>query len=94
MKINLDFLKPRLLNILLTIVVFSLPLLRERVMLPEGGYEIAYYRPIFLLTSYLQMQDWYPFFLMIGFLLVVYFVASLVVTVTTSLWRRVNKSKG
>jgi hypothetical protein len=94
MKINLDFLKPRLLNTLMAIVIFSLPLLRERVMLPEGGYEVAHYRPIFLLTSYLQMQEWYPFFLLIGFFLAIYFAASLMVTVVSSLWRKARKLKG
>ncbi|KKQ92622.1 MAG: hypothetical protein UT17_C0001G0001 [Candidatus Woesebacteria bacterium GW2011_GWB1_39_10] len=64
---SLKFLKPRIGNVLLTLVVISLPLLREQVQLPTGGYEIARYRPVFLLTSYLQMQDWYPFLLMIGF---------------------------
>jgi len=93
MKIKLDFLKPRLLNVLLTIVVFSLPLLRERAVLPEGGYEVVYYRPIFLLTSYLQMQDWYPFFLMIGFFLVIYFAASLVMVFLTPVWKKIKRSK-
>jgi len=92
-KISLDFLKPRLLNTLLALIIFSLPFLRERVMLPEGGYEVAHYRPIFLLASYLQMQDWYPFFLMIGFFLVIYFAASLVVSILTSVWKKINRSK-
>lgn len=92
-KISLDFLKPRLLNTLLALIIFSLPFLRERVMLPEGGYEVAHYRPIFLLTSYLQMQDWYPFFLMVGFFLVIYFAASLVVAILTPVWKKINKSK-
>jgi len=62
-------------------------------MLPEGGYEVAHYRPIFLLASYLQMQDWYPFFLMIGFFLVIYFAASLVVSILTFVWKKINRSK-
>ena len=92
-KISLDFLKPRLLNTLSALIIFSLPFLRERVMLPEGGYEVAHYRPIFLLASYLQMQDWYPFFLMIGFFLVIYFAASLVVSILTFVWKKINRSK-
>ena len=93
MKISLDFLKTRLLNTLLALVIFSLPFFRERVRLLEGGYEVAYHRPIFLLSIYLQMQDWYPFFLMIGFLLVIYFAASLVVSILTSVWKKINRSK-
>jgi len=88
MRISLDFLKPRLLNTILAIVVFSLPFLRERVMLPEGGYEVAHYRPIFLLASYLQMQDWYPFLLMVGFLLIIYLAVSIVTAVVIVLIKR------
>ncbi|NMB56560.1 hypothetical protein GYA19_01310 [Candidatus Beckwithbacteria bacterium] len=76
MKIKLDFLRPRLFNVLLTMTVFPLPFIQERARYPEGGYEVAHYRPIFLLATYLQMQDWYPFFLMVGLLLVIYFVVS------------------
>ncbi len=93
MKIGLNFLKPRLLNTVLALVVFSLPLLRERARLPEGGYEVVHYRPIFLLTSYLQMQDWYPFCLMVGLLLFIYFVASLTVAILTPVWKKIKKSK-
>jgi len=93
MKINLNFLKPRFLNILLTLIVFSLPLIRERARFPEGGYEVVHYRPIFLLASYLQMQDWYPFFLMVGLLLFIYFVTSLIVAILTPVWKKINKSK-
>ncbi|HLE48841.1 MAG TPA: hypothetical protein VI819_02300, partial [Patescibacteria group bacterium] len=73
-------------------VIFSLPFLRERAVLPEGGYEVAYYRPIFLLVSYLQMQEWYAFMLTVGFSLVVYFAASLVVAVLTPVWKKISKS--
>src|SRR3989339_585044 len=85
---SLKFLKPRIGNVLLTLVVISLPLLREQVQLPTGGYEIARYRPVFLLTSYLQMQDWYPFLLMIGFTLAVYVGASIVVAITSKLLKK------
>ena len=84
----LKFLKPRTVNVLLTLLIISLPLLREQVQLPTGGYEIATYRPIFLLTSYLQMQDWYPFLLMIGFTLAVYVGVSIVVAITSKLLKK------
>jgi len=92
-KINLNFLRPRLLNIVLALAAFSLPLIRERARFPEGGYEVVHYRPIFLLASYLQMQDWYPFFLMVGLLLFIYFVVSLTVAILTPVWKKINKSK-
>ena len=84
----LKFLKPKTVNVLLTLLIISLPLLREQVQLPTGGYEIARYRPIFLLTSYLQMQDWYPFLLMIGFTLAVYVGVSIVVAITSKLLKK------
>jgi len=87
-KINLNFLRPRLLNVLLTLIIFSLPVLQEKARLPEGGYEVVHYRPIFLLTSYLQMQDWYPFFLMMGLLLFFYFALSFLVFVFSFFWKK------
>ena len=87
---SLSFLKPRLTNVLLTLVIFSLPLLRERAVFPEGGYEIVYYRPIFLLTAYLQMQDFQPLFLMVGLLLVIYLAVSVVVAIVS----KMSKKKG
>lgn len=76
MKFNLKFLYPRLSNVVITLLVISLPLIKERVQLPTGEYEVVMYRPIFLLASYLQMNDYYPFFLMVCFSLVVYVVVS------------------
>jgi len=87
---SLSFLKPRLANVLLTLIIFSLPLLRERAVFPEGGYEIVYYRPIFLLTAYLQMQDFQPLFLMVGLLLVIYLAVSVVVAIVS----KMSKKKG
>ena len=92
MKINLNFLKPRLLNVLLTLVIFSLPVLQEKARLPEGGYEVAHYRPIFLLASYLQMQDWYPFFLVLGLLLFFYVFISFLILIFSFFWKKVARS--
>ena len=89
----LKFLKPKTVNVLLTLLIISLPLLREQVQLPTGGYEIARYRPIFLLTSYLQMQDWQPFLLMIGFSLVVYLAVSGVVSIASTLLKKKKSIK-
>lgn len=78
---NLGFLKPNVLNVLTTHIVLSLPLLRERAAYPEGGFEIVTYKPIFLLVSYLHMNDWYPFFLMIGFTLFIYVATSALLSI-------------
>ncbi len=93
MKINLKFLSPRLLNVLITLAVFSLPLIRERSRLPDGTItEVVFYRPIYLLASYLQMNDFYPFFLMVGFFLVIYVAVSVIVAVVLWIWGSFNKN--
>ena len=80
--------KPRWINVLLTLIIYSMPLLRERVVLPTGGYEVVFYRPIFLLASYLQMSDYYPFFLMNGLLLFIYFAVSVVISISAKLFKK------
>ncbi|KKR73060.1 MAG: hypothetical protein UU16_C0032G0012, partial [Candidatus Woesebacteria bacterium GW2011_GWA2_40_7] len=42
---------------------------------------------------YLQMQDWYPFLLMIGFTLAVYVGASIVVAITSKLLKKRSSVK-
>ena len=90
-NMTLDFLKPRPVNTIITLVIASLPLLRERVVLPSGGYEIARYRPIFLLADYLQMQDLYPFLLMLGFCALIYVVVSGVIAIGFAVFRSKKK---
>ncbi len=84
MRISFKFLKPRLTSIIPTIIIFSLPILKERVRLPEGGYEIFRFRPIALIASYFQEQEWYPFFLMVGLFLFIYLAISLVIAIIKS----------
>lgn len=89
MRVNFTFLKPRLLNTLLTIIVFSLPIMSERATLPDGTFaEVVYYRPIYLLTLYLQMQEWQAALLMTGFLLVIYLVVSILIAVSLKLIKK------
>ena len=87
----LSFLKPRPVNVIVSLIIVSLPILREHAVLPTGGYEVVYYRPVFLLTSYLQMQDWYPFLLMVGFNLFIYVVVSGVVAIGFLIFRPKKK---
>jgi len=92
MRNMLKILTPRLVNVLITLVVISLPLLGERARLPDGTItETVFYRPIFLLTTYLQMQDWQPFLLMVGFVLVVYMVVSAILAVFSRVIRQKRK---
>lgn len=88
---SFKFLKPRLANVLLTLIVLSLPILRERAWLPTGGYVVAAYRPILMLVSYLQIKAYYQFFLTVSFSLVVYAVVSVVVTVVSKLLKKKGK---
>jgi len=87
---KISFLKPRIYNVLATIAVLSLPLIRERARYPEGGFEIVTYRPIFLLTSFLQMNDLKPFLLMLGFSLFVYIVVSTILSLIIKLMKKKN----
>lgn len=80
---NFRFLKPRLINTVLTIITLSLPLLKERVQLLSDGYEVERYIPFHLLFTYLQMRDYFPFIQMIGFSLLVYLAVSVIVSILT-----------
>ena len=72
------FLKPQLLNILLTIFVLCLPLLREQY---NNGQYVTYYRPIAVIIDYFQhFQQPHLLLIMAIFILAVYFVASLIIT--------------
>ena len=82
-----NFLKPRWINTLLTLVILALPILRERVQLEEGGFEIVRYSPIVLLALYVWLKDWYPFLLMLGFSLFVYVVVSATITLLNKLFK-------
>lgn len=74
---SLDFLKPRLINILLTLFVLCLPILREQY---NYGEYVTYYRPIVVMIDYFQRpQQPHLLLIMALFILVVYVVASLVI---------------
>jgi len=75
------FLKPQLPNVLLTIVILCLPILREQY---NNGQYVTYYRPIVVMVDYLK-EPKQPEILLIMFLflLLVYFVASLAVFVVS-----------
>lgn len=80
-----NFLKPRWINALLTLIILALPILRERVQLEEGGFVVVRYSPIVLVGSYAWLKDWYPFLLMLGFSLFIYVVVSATITLLNKL---------
>ena len=74
---GLYFLKPQLPNVLLTIVVLCLPILREQYF---TGEHVTWYRPITLIVDYFQKpQQPHLLLIMVLFILFIYFVVSLAV---------------
>jgi len=91
---NLHFLKPRLGNILLTVVILCLPLLREQY---NNGQYVAWHRPIELMIQYLQNpynQSYFQLFMAMSlFALIVYVLASAAIIGITALARK-GRTKG
>ena len=78
--------KFRILNIFLTVFILCLPILREQY---NNGQYVTWYRPLILFISYLQRPaQIQPFFVMMGLVLVVYFIVSVVVAVISKLIER------
>lgn len=74
---SLNFLKPQLLNVLLTVLVLCLPMLREQY---NNGEYVTYYRPIVVMIDYFQKpQQPHLLLVMAIFILAVYLVVSLVI---------------
>lgn len=74
---NLHFLKPRLLNVLLTFLVLCLPLLREQY---NYGEYVTWHRPIVVIINYFQEpQQPHLLLVMAIFIFAVYFVVSLAI---------------
>lgn len=93
MKLNKKFyfLKPQLLNILLTFLVLCLPILREQY---NNGQYVTYYRPITVIIDYFKhFQQPHLLLVMAIFILIVYFVVSLVVLGGLKLLQLIIKKK-
>jgi len=86
-----NFLKLRWTNTLLTLIILTLPILREKVQLEEGGFVVVRYSPIVLVGSYAWLKDWYPFLLMLGFSLFVYIVTSAAIMLFKKLFEFLRK---
>ncbi|OGC56559.1 hypothetical protein A2425_00240 [candidate division WWE3 bacterium RIFOXYC1_FULL_42_17] len=77
MRVNFSFLKPKLLNVLITVIILCLPLFREQY---NGGQYVTWYKPIDLLIGSLrEINTIGLFFLMLAFSLIIYFIVSLVI---------------
>lgn len=77
---NLKFLKPRLVNVILTLAVLVLPIFQERVPLSlTGPYVIERYSPISMLIGYISLGYTYPLLQMLGFSLFAYIAVSMVI---------------
>lgn len=77
---KLKFLRPQAVNLLTTFIVLFFPLIREQAPSEAGGIFVSHYSPLYLLSTYLQMKEYYPFFLMLGYSFVVYIGVSIVIT--------------
>ena len=89
---NNNFLKPQLRNVLLTILILCLPILREQY---NNGQYITYYRPIVVIIDYFQhFQQPHLLLVMTIFILTVYFVASLAIAGVSKFVFPLFKSRG
>lgn len=90
MKINLKFLKPRFINLLLTLLVLCLPLLREQY---RGGQYVTWHRPIELIIQYLQNPQNESYFQIFAGTIVFSFVVYILISAVTA-WMGNGKIKG
>ncbi len=89
---SFNFLKPRLLSILLTFFVLCLPLFREQY---NNGEYVAWYRPIVVIINYFQEpQQPHLLLIMATFILVVYFIVSLAIACVYKIILPVFKTLG
>jgi len=82
MKISksFTFIKPRFLNILLTVIILCLPILREQYITSSGNILVAWHKPIVVMIDYFKApQQPHLLLIMIIFILVIYFLASLLI---------------
>ena len=88
-SMSLDFLKPKILNVILTLIILALPLFSENVPLSDDGpYVVERYSPLFLLIGYIILLDFYALFLMICFSLLIYISVCAIIKVFSTSWRR------
>jgi len=86
-----SFLRPQLLNILLTVIVLFLPILREQY---NNGQYVTYHKPISAIIDYFQhFQQPHLLLVMAIFILIVYFVMSLVALGGSKLLQQIIKKK-
>ena len=89
MRFNLNFLKPKIINVLITIIILYLPLFREQY---NGGQYVAWYKPIEILFNSLRERGTFGlFFLMLGFSLIIYFFVSLAIFKANQQVKKVRK---
>jgi len=73
------FFKPRLVNILLTLFVLCLPLLREQY---NNGQYVTWHRPIVVFADYLRgPRNYQPLIMMFVLTLVIYLAVSVILAI-------------
>jgi len=82
----LRFLRPRLLNVLLTIFVLCIPLLREQY---NDGQFVTWYRPIdIIVSSFTQRGNFQLFLPMLLLTIIVYIFISILILVASKIVKR------
>jgi hypothetical protein len=90
---NFKFLKPQWSNLLLSLIVMCSPFIRESAPSAGGGVSVVFYKPIYLLAAYIQMNEHYALFLMVCFTLFVYTASSVLVEITKFAGEKVFKKR-
>jgi hypothetical protein len=81
MIIKTDIFRPRILNIILTISVLCLPILREQYTEKSGNILVARYRPIMVIINNLRVPGKnQPYLLIVVFILVIYVIVSIILS--------------
>ena len=89
---RIAFLKPGWINLLLTLLVMCLPVLREQY---NNGQYVTYYRPIAVIIDYFQdFRQPHLLLVMAIFILTVYFVVSLAIVGVSKFVFPLLKSQG
>lgn len=80
-----------LLSAGVVVFILSLPIFRERALLPSGDIVVQQYAPVHMLYVYALMGDWFPFVQMVGYAAFVFLVVVMGLYSAVRLHRRVMR---
>ena len=85
---KLDWLRPNIAKSIAFVVAVLIPFLRERAPAIDGSISVAYYSVGLLLGSYLYLADWFPFFQMLAFAIVIYVAIAGIIDIISQIIRK------